>query len=179
MSLLLWYIVPCFSIPCWLLLFPAFSIHRCLVPSFPAFCEPSQRRLLTQHLLQRPRGRAPVHRARFEAFVSDGLAAEDARLPAEDDAGAYLHVVADADLAGQNSALADRARAGDAGERDQDRVFADVAVVADVDEVVEFCAAADASFRQCAAVDGAVGADLHVVFDDQCSLLRELRVARR
>ncbi len=68
------------------------------------------------------------------------------------------------------------AGAGDAGERDENHVFADVAVVADVDEVVEFCAAADASFFQRAAVDGAVGADLDVVFYHQCSLLRELRV---
>ena len=50
-------------------------------------------------------------------------------------------------------------------------------VVADMDEVVDFCAAADAGFVERAAVDGGVGADLYVVFDDQASDLRGLLVA--
>ena len=114
--------------------------------------------------------------AGFKAFVGDGFAAEDAGLAAEDDAGTDVDVVADAHLAGEDCAVANRARAGDAGAHDEDGVFADVAVVADVDEVVELCAAADAGFSERAAVDGGVGADLDVVFNDQCSLLRELRV---
>ena len=66
--------------------------------------------------------------------------------------------------------------AGDAGERDEDDVFADVAVVADVDEVVDLGSAADAGLLERAAVDGGVGADFDVVFDEEGSLLRELGV---
>ena len=50
-------------------------------------------------------------------------------------------------------------------------------VVADVHEVVDFCAAADAGFVECAAVDGGVGADFDIVFDHQTPDLRGLFVA--
>ena len=72
--------------------------------------------------------------------------------------------------------LPTRAGAGDAGKRDQDHVFANVAVVADVNQVVDLDPAADARLAQRPAVDGRVGADLHVVFDHQRALLRELRI---
>src|SRR5208337_1809430 len=49
-------------------------------------------------------------------------------------------------------------------------------VVADVHEVVDLGAAADAGFVESAAVDGGVGADFHIVFDRQASNLRELLV---
>ena len=67
--------------------------------------------------------------------------------------------------------------AGEAGLRGDDDVLADLHVVADVDEVIDFCAAADAGFVERAAVDGRVGSDLDVVFDDEASDLRELLVA--
>ena len=54
---------------------------------------------------------------------------------------------------------------------------ADLHVVADVHEVVDFCAAADSGFVEGAAVDGGVGADLDIVFNHQTSDLRELLVA--
>ena len=47
--------------------------------------------------------------AGFKAFVCNGFAAEDAGLAAEDDAGTYVDVVADADLAGEDCAVADGA----------------------------------------------------------------------
>ena len=50
------------------------------------------------------------------------------------------------------------------------------AVMGDVDEVVDLGARADAGLAQCAAVDGGVGSDLHVVADDQRALLREREV---
>ncbi len=58
----------------------------------------------------------------------------------------------------------------------QDDVFADVAVVAYVNEVIDLCPAADAGLLESASVDGGVRADLHVVFNQQRPLLRELCV---
>ena len=87
-----------------------------------------------------------------------------------------MHVLADADLSGDDSTIADRTGAGDAGERDENHVFSDVAVVPDVNEVVDLSAAANASFGKSSAVDGGIGANLDVVFNDESSLLRELRV---
>ena len=52
----------------------------------------------------------------------------------------------------------------------------DVAVVSDVNEVVDFCAASNAGLGEGTAVDGGIGANLNVVFNDKGSLLRELRV---
>ena len=46
----------------------------------------------------------------------------------------------------------------------------------DVDEVVELGAAADARLFERAAIDRGVRADLHIIFDDEPALLRELRV---
>jgi hypothetical protein len=49
--------------------------------------------------------------------------------------------------------------------------------VANVDEVVDFCSAADASFVKRATVDGGVRADFDIVFNHQASDLRGLLVA--
>src|SRR5271155_5398712 len=46
-----------------------------------------------------------------------------------------------------------------------------------VHEIVDFCAAADAGFVECSAVDGRVGADFDIVFDHQASNLWKLFVA--
>src|SRR5207244_4110411 len=67
--------------------------------------------------------------------------------------------------------------AGDPDLRDEQRVLADDDVVADVDEVVELRAAADAGLAERAAVDGAVGAYLDVVLDHRDSNLLDLEVA--
>src|SRR5215469_1038892 len=90
-----------------------------------------------------------------------------------------MRVVADADLPGEKRSLADGTGTGDAGEGDEDDVFADVAVMTHVDQVVYFYAAADARFREGSAIDRGVGADLDFVFDHQRALLRKLRVGAR
>ncbi len=76
----------------------------------------------------------------------------------------------------QHGALAHGARAGDSGQRHHDDVLADVAVVADVDEVIDLDAASNARRLKCSAVDGGVGANFDIVFEGECSLLRKLRV---
>ena len=99
--------------------------------------------------------------------------AEDACASAEDDAGADVGVLAEADLAAEDGSVLDDAGAGDAGLRGDDDVAADHAVVGDVDEVVDLRALADAGLAERAAVDGGVGADLDVVGDDERALLGE------
>ena len=85
-------------------------------------------------------------------------------------------MVADAHLPSNHRAVAHRARARDARPRHENHVLADVAVVAHVHQVVELRSAADPRLLQRAAVDGRVGADLHVVLNHQRPLLRKLRV---
>src|SRR6478735_6346569 len=111
--------------------------------------------------------------ARSETFVGDRFTTKDSGLTAQNYAGTYMHMLADADLAGDDRAIADGTGTGDAGEGDENDVFSDVAVMADMNEVVDFCATSDACFGEGAAVDGGIGANLNVVFNDQGSLLRE------
>jgi hypothetical protein len=72
--------------------------------------------------------------------------------------------------------LLNGAAAGDAGLRGDDHVRPYAHVVADVNEVVEFRAVGDACFFECAAINGGIGADLDIVFNEQRALLRELRI---
>ena len=57
-----------------------------------------------------------------------------------------MNVVADADLAGDHRPVAHAAGAGNAGKGHQNHVFADIAVVADVDEVIDLGSPADSGF---------------------------------
>src|SRR5262249_48446135 len=58
--------------------------------------------------------------------------------------------------------------------RDEYRMFTHLHVVPDLDEIVDFRAAADDRVAERRAVDGAVRADLHVVLDDDASGLWNL-----
>jgi hypothetical protein len=51
--------------------------------------------------------------------------------------------------------------------RQQNHVLADIAVVGDVNQVVDLRSPADSRLFERTAVDGGVGADLHVVFNHQ------------
>lgn len=63
-------------------------------------------------------------------------------------------VVADADLSSHDDVVFDGDATGETGLGGDDYVFSELAIVADVDEVVDFCALANASFIESAAVDG-------------------------
>ena len=58
-----------------------------------------------------------------------------------------------------------------------DRVFADLDVVRDLDEIIELDAAADDRRLEGSPVDAGICADLHVVFDDHLADLGKLDVA--
>ena len=64
--------------------------------------------------------------------------------------------------AADHAALADGGAAGDPGAAGDDRVRADAHVVADLHEVVELDALLDHGVLDGAAIDGGVGADLHI-----------------
>lgn len=69
-------------------------------------------------------------------------------------------------LSGHDASIADDGRAGEADLSAEKRIFADFTSVADLNEVIDFNAARDACFTDRRAVDGAIGLDLDVVFDD-------------
>src|ERR1019366_6780570 len=79
-------------------------------------------------------------------------------------------------LSGEDDVLAKLATAGDAHLRDDQGAFADFDVVRDLDEVVNFRAFADDRRAQRSAINRHVGADFHVVADDDISDLRHFAV---
>src|SRR5687767_10798215 len=79
---------------------------------------------------------------------------------------ADVHVPADARLPTDGHEIADPRRAGDADLRDDDAMASDLDVVAYLDLIVDFRALAYHRVPVGAAVDGGVGADLHIVLND-------------
>src|SRR5207245_5682989 len=82
----------------------------------------------------------------------------------------------DAHLGSENDVFFDYDTARKTGLRGNHHVFSDLAVVADVDQVVDLGAAPDAGDFQGSAVDGRVGADLDVIGDFEAAGLREFHV---
>ena len=68
-------------------------------------------------------------------------------------------------LSGEDDAAAGGGRAGEAGLSTEHGVRADIACVADEDEVVDFCPLADAGFADRGAVNASVGLDFDIVFE--------------
>ena len=89
---------------------------------------------------------------------------------------ADLDVADEARLAAHHHEVAELGGAGNARLADDDAMPADHHVVADLHEVIDLGALADHRVLERAAVDAAVGADLHVVLDDDAADLRHLEV---
>src|SRR5216684_8957490 len=77
---------------------------------------------------------------------------------------ADFYVAADAYLSGQDDVVAYIGGAGQAYLGAEQRVVSYGAAVANVDQVVDFCAASDAGFAYAGSVDAGVGLDLDVAF---------------
>src|SRR5881628_3128578 len=148
-------------------------LHRALqrAHALQQLREPRLRREDPLGLENRPRGRTEVAPARVEI-------GRHARLRADQCAVADAHVVCDPDLPGQHHAASDARAAGDADLGDEDRVLADLHVVSELHEIVELGAAADDRVAEGRAVDRTVGADLHVVLDDDAARLWNLAMLR-
>src|SRR5712691_13327403 len=110
--------------------------------------------------------------------LSGGHIARHAGLGGDHGSRADRDVVRDTNLARQHGPASYRAGARDADLRHQDDVLSHVAVVADLDEVVDLAAPPDPGFTERRAVDGGIGADLDVVSDAQASDLRDLAMRR-
>ncbi len=85
----------------------------------------------------------------------------------------------DAGHAADHAALADGDAAREAHARGHRRVRADVAVVSDLDLVIELHALFEHGVADGAAVDGGVAADLHIRPEDHAAHLRDREPATR
>ena len=84
----------------------------------------------------------------------------DGGLGGKNDAVADGAVAGNANLAGEDDVVADDRRAGEAGLCAEERVLADAGTVANLDEIIDFCAVAYLGCAHGGAVDGGVG--LHI-----------------
>ena len=83
-------------------------------------------------------------------------------------------VAADHGGASDRTVLSEYGTAGNADTSGHRRIFANMAVVADLDLIVQFDAILDNRIRQCPSVDSGIGADLDIVSDNDASRLGNL-----
>ncbi len=83
-------------------------------------------------------------------------------------------MVVHADLAAQHDEIAEPRRTGNTDLTDDDTMAADLHVVGDLHEIVDLRALTDHRVEHMAAVDRGIGADLHIVLDDDAADLRNL-----
>src|ERR1035437_1792998 len=105
---------------------------------------------------------------------SGGNVVRDAALGDGDGSVADFYVAGDADLSGKNHVVAYIRGSGQADLRDEQRVMAYGATVADLNQVVDLRAASNARFANAGAVDAGVGLDLDFAFDDYVAGLDDL-----
>src|ERR1035438_26351 len=111
-------------------------------------------------------GSAADHRSR-------GNVVRDAALGDGDGSIADFDVTADADLSGKNRVVAYVGGAGEADLGAEQRVVSDGATVADVDEVVDFCSAANVGLANAGAVNAGVGLEFGLALDDYVAGLND------
>src|ERR1700688_1062764 len=85
-------------------------------------------------------------------------------------------MLSDADLPAEHNVVLDDDAAGKTSLRGDHYIFSEEAVVADMHQVVDLRSAPNAGFVERAAVDGCVGADLHIVFDHEAAHLRKFLI---
>src|SRR5665213_1819810 len=84
------------------------------------------------------------------------------------------YVVLYRDASCEHNEILKRRTAGNSHLRHQDTVATDTYVMADLDQVVDFCALADHGIANGATIDGSAGADFDIVLDDDACDLRIL-----
>src|SRR4051812_49006127 len=83
-------------------------------------------------------------------------------------------MLANAHLSSDHRVVFDHNAAGKSCLRRDNHVLTNLAVVADVDEIIDLCAATNARGLECAAVNSRVCTDLDVILDDETPDLRKL-----
>ena len=116
-----------------------------------------------------------ARRLRRPAIVAraGGNIGDDSGACAQHGLGADGQMVGEADLPAHHDVIPHIAASGYAGLRDQHAVPSDGGVVSDLHQIVDLGALADDRISGGAAIDGRVGADFHVVLDDDAAGLRE------
>src|SRR5665213_1657322 len=87
------------------------------------------------------------------------------------------YVVLYRDASCEHNEILKRRTAGNSHLRHQDTVATDTYVMADLDQVVDFCALADHGIANGATIDGSAGADFDIVLDDDACDLRNFQMA--
>ena len=96
-------------------------------------------------------------------------------VPVHSGPGGNHHLVSDLEMVSQSrltsdhDMTADGGAAGDANLGYQDGVFADRDVMGDLHEIVDLGPLLNDRLSQCGTIDSDVGAELHVVFDDDAT----------
>src|SRR5262245_26658406 len=153
----------------WAMRTPGQGLHRALQRAH-ALEQLGQARLGGEDPLgleKRPCGCAEVAPAGLEIRRHTGLR-RDQRAVAD------AHMVRHPDLPRQHDTAPDARAARDADLSHQDRMLTHFDVVSDLDEIVDLGAAPDDRLAERRAIDGAVGADFHVVLDDHATGLGDL-----
>ena len=135
-----------------------------------ASCQPRQMRALAVPLSDRHGGRAAVGPARLDIAGHAGLAGEP-------DAVADRAVIRNAHLARDLNEFTDPRAAGERALGRNHATPPDADVVGDLHQIVDPASLGDHGVRAGSAVDGGVGTDFHVVFDQDTAELRNLHVA--
>src|SRR3989442_985130 len=117
-------------------------------------------------------------RRRAEVAPAGGEVGRHAALRGDHGPVADADVVGDPHLPRQHHAAPKLRGPRDADLGHEDRVLTHLHVVPDLDEIVDLGPPADDGIAEGRAVDRGVGADLHVVLDDDAARLRNLAVAR-
>ena len=104
---------------------------------------------------------------------SRGDVLRNPRLRTDGRALADLDMIDDSNLPGESYILAQLRAARDTSLRRDHRILPNLNVMRDLHQIVDFRAAANHRAAQRRAVDGGVGADLHIVLDDDDADLRD------
>src|SRR5438874_2624618 len=108
---------------------------------------------------------------------TNNLSRQNARLRANHGAALHTDVIAETHLAANYAIIFNCHSAADAGLRGNHNSLANVAVMTDVDQVVDLRAPADPRAAQSRAIDAGVHAQLNIIFNDHRADLWKLVIA--
>ena len=100
-------------------------------------------------------------------------------MAAEHHSFANAGMLANPDLPPEYRSILDDYAAGKAGLRGDNDILADLAIVPDVNQVIDLRSAPDSGLIEGAAIDGRIRPNFHIIFNDQLSNLRKLLVMAR
>src|SRR5437588_5756423 len=109
---------------------------------------------------------------------TDNLPRQNARLRAYHRAALHADVVAESDLTANHAVIFNRHAAADSGLRRDHHPLSNVAVMTDMNHIIEFRAASDSRSSQRAPIDAGVRAQLNIIFNDDRTDLRKFVIAQ-